>query len=204
MGMSHIARPMLQITINILLAIHVVVSLLMLLVVLMQRPKSEGLGSAFGGGMTENIFGAQTTNVLTKFTVYLGCAFFALTLLVAILISNQSKQTGNLQKELMKPTADAAAESEATGVVAETQEADAGAVGEASMEIEESPILTGAEPEADALSSSLLEESGDTDGVTEEKSANQESAEEVSTGEAESAAEEATTPAPEESGATTP
>jgi len=39
----------------------------MLLVILMQRPKSEGLGAAFGGGVTENIFGAQTTNVLVKF-----------------------------------------------------------------------------------------------------------------------------------------
>ena len=53
--------------INILLAIYVFVALLMMLVILMQRPKSEGLGAAFGGGVTENIFGAQTTNVLVKF-----------------------------------------------------------------------------------------------------------------------------------------
>ena len=47
-----------QILINFLLAIYVLVALLMLLVILMQRPKSEGLGAAFGGGVTENIFGA--------------------------------------------------------------------------------------------------------------------------------------------------
>ena len=39
-----------QILINFLLAIYVLVALLMLLVILMQRPKSEGLGAAFGGG----------------------------------------------------------------------------------------------------------------------------------------------------------
>lgn len=37
-----------QIVINFLLAIYVLVTLLMILVILMQRPKSEGLGAAFG------------------------------------------------------------------------------------------------------------------------------------------------------------
>jgi protein translocase SecG subunit len=53
------------ILINFLLVIEAIVAILMMLVILMQRPKSEGLGAAFGGGVTENIFGAQTTNVLT-------------------------------------------------------------------------------------------------------------------------------------------
>ena len=92
---------MLQISINILLVFHVFVSVLMLLVVLMQRPKSEGLGAAFGGGMTENIFGAQTTTVLTKFTVYLGCAFFALTLMLAILFAKQSSRESRLADQLL-------------------------------------------------------------------------------------------------------
>ena len=34
--------------INLLLAVYVMVALLMVLVILMQRPKSEGLGAAFG------------------------------------------------------------------------------------------------------------------------------------------------------------
>ena len=67
---------MLTIAINSLLALHVLVSLLIVLVVLMQRPKNEGLGAAFGGGMTDNLFGAQTTNVLQKFTRLLGGTFF--------------------------------------------------------------------------------------------------------------------------------
>jgi len=93
---------MLQVFINILLTLHVFVSLLLLLVVLMQRPKSEGLGAAFGGGMTENIFGAQTTHVLSRLTVWLGGIFFAFTLLLAILYAKQSDSVSLLQQELKK------------------------------------------------------------------------------------------------------
>src|ERR1700760_143172 len=86
----------------ILLTILVIVRVLLTLVVLMQRPRSEGLGAAFGSGMTENIFGAQTTTVLTKATVYLGGIFFGITLLLTILISRQSseRRTGLLESEL--------------------------------------------------------------------------------------------------------
>jgi preprotein translocase subunit SecG len=73
------------IVINILLAIHVLVSLLLILLVLMQRPKSEGLGAAFGGGMTDNLFGAQGTNVLQTITRWLGAIFFVLSLTLSIL-----------------------------------------------------------------------------------------------------------------------
>ena len=61
------------------------VALLMVFVILMQRPKSEGLGAAFGGAVTENIFGAQTTNVLVKFTGWLAGTFFVLTFALSIL-----------------------------------------------------------------------------------------------------------------------
>ena len=63
--------------INFCLVLFVLVAVLMVLVILMQRPKSEGLGAAFGAGVTENIFGAQTTNVLVKFTTWLAGIFFA-------------------------------------------------------------------------------------------------------------------------------
>jgi len=93
---------MLSIVITTLLVIHVVVSLLIVLVVLMQRPKNEGLGAAFGGGMTDNLFGAQTTNVLQKFTRLLGGSFFLLTLILSILYAKQATITkkSNIQLQL--------------------------------------------------------------------------------------------------------
>src|SRR5438876_11215860 len=68
-----------NILINVLLAMDMLVAVLMTLVILMQRPKSEGLGAAFGGGGTENIFGAQTTSVLTESTRRLSGIYFVLT-----------------------------------------------------------------------------------------------------------------------------
>ena len=91
-----------QILINFLLAIYVLVALLMLLVILMQRPKSEGLGAAFGGGVTENIFGAQTTNVLVKFTGWLAGIFFALTFALSVLYSHKTSRDTGLRSELLK------------------------------------------------------------------------------------------------------
>src|SRR4051812_21736235 len=86
--------------INILLGIYVFVALLMMLVILMQRPKSEGLGAAFGGGVTENIFGAQTTNVLTKVTGWLAAIFFFLTFFLSILYARKANTPSNLSREL--------------------------------------------------------------------------------------------------------
>ena len=90
-----------NILINILLAVDMVVALLMTLVILMQRPKSEGLGAAFGGGVTENIFGAQTTNVLVKFTGWLAGIFFMLTFVLSVLYAQHSSSDSALHKELM-------------------------------------------------------------------------------------------------------
>lgn len=90
------------ILLNILLVLYVVVALLMMLVILMQRPKSEGLGAAFGGGVTENIFGAQTTNVLTKVTGWLAAVFFLLTFLLSILYARKGNTQSDLRRELMK------------------------------------------------------------------------------------------------------
>ena len=94
----------LSIFIPILLTILVIVCALLTLVVLMQRPRNEGLGAAFGSGVTENIFGAQTATVLTKATVYLGCTFFAVTLLLTILTARRSmnQRAGVLENEVRK------------------------------------------------------------------------------------------------------
>jgi len=76
-----------DIFIGILTAVEVIVSLLLILVVLMQRPRQEGLGASFGDAAASQVWGAQTTNVLQKFTVWLAVILFGLTLLLAVLVS---------------------------------------------------------------------------------------------------------------------
>jgi preprotein translocase subunit SecG len=97
-----------SIILSLLIALHVLVCAFMILVVLMQRPRSEGLGSAFGGGITDNVFGSQTTNVLAKFTTWMGIAFFAITLLLSILTAKANSGKSAIQKKLLSepvPTA---------------------------------------------------------------------------------------------------
>ncbi len=91
--MNFAAIDWLSISINLLLVIFFIVCLLMTLLILMQRPKQEGLGAAFGGGVTDQVFGASTTNVLQRGTVYLGTLFFLISLTLAVLIGHQNKKT---------------------------------------------------------------------------------------------------------------
>ena len=91
--MTLAAIDWLSISINLLLVIFVIVCLLMTLLILMQRPKQEGLGAAFGGGVTDQVFGASTTNVLQRGTVYLGSLFFLLSLTLAVLIGHKNQKT---------------------------------------------------------------------------------------------------------------
>lgn len=88
----------LSISIDLILVVFVIVCLLMTLLILMQRPKQEGLGAAFGGGVTDQVFGARTTDVLQRGTVYLGSLFFILSLVLAILIGQKNKTTSIVTK----------------------------------------------------------------------------------------------------------
>ena len=73
----------------IVFALLMIVCAMLLLLVLMQRPKQEGLGAAFGAQMTDQAFGAQTTDVLKKGTVFFGSAFMVLSFVLAVLMNAQ-------------------------------------------------------------------------------------------------------------------
>jgi len=93
---------MLSIFINLLLFVHVLVCLLIVGVVLMQRPKNEGLGAAFGAGTTDALFGAQTSNVLASITRWLTGIFFGLTLLLSALYARQGREKTGVEQRLQE------------------------------------------------------------------------------------------------------
>ncbi len=101
------------ILIGALLTLHVLVAVLLVLIVLMQRPRSEGLGTAFGGGMADSLFGSSAGNVLTKITTWLGIIFFLTTV---SLYSHQGSST----KDTLGSKLKAAAEMSATNAPAAT------------------------------------------------------------------------------------
>jgi preprotein translocase subunit SecG len=112
----------LNVSITALVVIYVFVCLMMILLVLMQRPKQEGLGAAFGANTTDQLFGARTTNVLQKGTVYMAVLFFVLTLTLAILVQKKN-QISSLAK-VPATTEEAAAPAEQPKSLSEELPAD--------------------------------------------------------------------------------
>ncbi len=137
--------------INILLGLYIFVCAIMMLVILMQRPKSEGLGAAFGGGVTENIFGAQTTNVLTKITGWLAAIFFILTFALSILYAHKGNTRSDLRSELEKgqvpaPSASATPVPAVPGATATPNPGPSSAVGPPGTVTNPTPETTGPAP----------------------------------------------------------
>lgn len=67
-----------SIFLSVVLVLLVLLSLFLGLVILVQRPRADaGMGAAIGGGgMMESTFGAESSNVLTKATVWSTTIFF--------------------------------------------------------------------------------------------------------------------------------
>jgi len=75
---------------GLLLFVHIVVSLLLVVVVLLQSGKSADLAGAFGGGGTQSSFGPRgAATILSKLTTILAVSFMITSLLLYILATNR-------------------------------------------------------------------------------------------------------------------
>ena len=72
----------------LLIAVETICSFLLIIMILLQKAKGEGLGLAFGAEMGESIFGARASNVLVKATMWLGAIFILNTVILATIYSN--------------------------------------------------------------------------------------------------------------------
>jgi preprotein translocase subunit SecG len=85
----------------ILVVVHVLVSLFLILVVLVQQGKGADLAGAFGGGGSQTAFGARgATTLLHKLTQYFFVAFVATSLTLAIL---QARPRGSVMSGTKAP-----------------------------------------------------------------------------------------------------
>jgi preprotein translocase subunit SecG len=72
----------------ILLVLHIIISILLILSVLMQPGRGEGLSEALGVGSTQKFFGAQTNVVLAKITAILAGLFLISSLVMVVAQKN--------------------------------------------------------------------------------------------------------------------
>lgn len=78
--------------ITVLLILHLLITLALIAVVLLQRSEGGGLGIGSSQGMGSFMSGRGTANLLTRTTAVLGTAFFAVALTLAILTRGASQQ----------------------------------------------------------------------------------------------------------------
>lgn len=86
---------------NILVAVEVIISIMLIGIVLIQRTKGQGAGLSFGNG-AETIFGAQMGNVLTRTTVILGILFLINTTILAMVHPEAKASASALDQALAK------------------------------------------------------------------------------------------------------
>jgi len=75
-----------------LIVLHIIAAVFLVVIILMQAGRGEGLSGAFGGGgFTQALFGAHTPTFLTRLTATLATIFLFTSLTLAILASYKGK-----------------------------------------------------------------------------------------------------------------
>lgn len=124
---------------GLLYIIHVLVSLFLVGVVLLQQGKGADL-SVFGGGSTMTAFGARSaTNILHRLTVVAFVAFMVTTLTIGVL---QRGGSGTVMSTVAPP----AAETSDDATAASADDSDAPVAQEASPPETEAPAVESATP----------------------------------------------------------
>ena len=90
---------------TVLIVVEIISCLMLVGVILLQQSKSGGMGTAFGGGMSETIFGSRAGNILTKVTITLAIVFLANTTLLGIMYT--TKDEGSIVDSAAIPSAPA-------------------------------------------------------------------------------------------------
>jgi preprotein translocase subunit SecG len=92
---------------TILVVLHVLVSIALIGLVLIQHGKGADAGAAFGSGASGTVFGARgSANFLTRVTAWLAAAFFVLSLALAYIVHGRSN-TESVVDGLAVPAAEA-------------------------------------------------------------------------------------------------
>ena len=87
---------------TIVVVVHVLVSLGLIGLIMIQQGKGAEAGASFGGGASQTVFGSQGSgNFLTKMTKYLAIIFFTTSISLAVI----AKQRSEVSSQQLLPTA---------------------------------------------------------------------------------------------------
>jgi len=76
---------------GLVIAIHIVASLVLIAVILLQAGRGGGLNEAFGGGSTQTILGTKTSVFLKRATAVCAVVYILACLLLAVMTSHQGR-----------------------------------------------------------------------------------------------------------------
>ena len=76
---------------GIVIAIHIVVSLMLIFVILLQAGRGGGLSESFGGGSTQTLFGTKTSVFLMRATAVSAVVFIFTCLILGVMTSHRGK-----------------------------------------------------------------------------------------------------------------
>ena len=96
-----------SILITLLTVLDVLIALLIIALVLVQQSKSGGgLGTTFGGGGSDSLFGAHASSHLSRLTVIFATLFLGITLALAIISAHapRNKNLATINSALMTGT----------------------------------------------------------------------------------------------------
>ena len=76
---------------GLVIAIHVLVSLVLIAVILLQAGRGGGLSDTFGGGSTQTLFGTKTSVFLTRATAASAIIYILTCLSLAVMTSHRGR-----------------------------------------------------------------------------------------------------------------
>lgn len=90
--------------------IHVIVSIALILIVLLQTGKGADMGAAFGGGSSQTLFGSSGASTILSKATTVAAVVFMLTCLVLAYASSHQKTGTSIMKNFPAPIEQPAAQ----------------------------------------------------------------------------------------------
>ena len=82
---------------NLLIFFYILISISLVLIILLQQGKGSDIGSAFGAGSSNTMFGSSnTSNPLTKVTAFLAAVFLILSLSITYISRSDLTQDSQI------------------------------------------------------------------------------------------------------------